>query len=233
LAGAGHATLALDMLGYGESDRPPDTDYGIAAQSEYVDRALAMLRIQRATVVGVDLGGAVAMRLAINHPGRVSNLVLINSLTRESTPAADVRTIRRNTARSMFQVATRLLGATPLLTPLLERSVADRANMPWRLVARYLAPYVGQDGVRQLLTLAASVRARDARAIQPADIRVPTLVLRGEGDQWLEDEVAVRLASAIPGARLVRIPKAGRLVPEEAPDQLVDLILDLVGGRAR
>jgi pimeloyl-ACP methyl ester carboxylesterase len=196
-----------------------------------VDRALTALRIPQAAIVGVDLGGAVALRLTSVRPDRVSHLVLVNSLTAESTPAADVRALQRNTARFVLRVATGILGAAALLTPVLEGSVADRAHMPWRLVARYLAPYVGQDGVRHLLALAASVAADDLEDVQPAGLRAPTLVVRGEADQWLEDGVAERLSAAIPDSQLVRLPGVGRLVPEEAPEHLAGLILDFVEGR--
>jgi pimeloyl-ACP methyl ester carboxylesterase len=231
LAEARHTAIAVDLLGYGESDRPLDTDFGIAAQAEYVERALAALRIPRAAVAGVDLGGAVAMRLAAAHAERVSHLILINSLTAESTPADDVRALQRNTARHVLRVATGVLGVTPLLTPVLERSVGDPAHMPWRLVARYLAPFVGQDGVRHLLALAASVNGADLEDISLEALRMPTLVVRGESDSWLDDAVAERLAAAIPESQLVRLPGAGRLVPEDEPDQLTRLILDFVKAR--
>jgi pimeloyl-ACP methyl ester carboxylesterase len=233
IAEARHTAIALDLLGYGESDRPLDTDFGIAGQTEYVARVLVALRISRAAIVGIDLGGAVAMRLAVTHADRVSHLILINSLTVESTPAADVRTLQRNTARYVLRAATGILGVAPLLTPVLERSVGDRARMPWRLVARYLAPYVGQDGVRHLLALAASVTADDLEDTDPASIRVPTLVVRGEADEWLDDGVAERLSAAIPDSRIVRLPGVGRLVPEESPQQLAGLVLDFVRGSGR
>jgi pimeloyl-ACP methyl ester carboxylesterase len=231
IAGARHTAIALDLLGYGESDRPLDTDFGIAAQADYVDRALTALRVPRADVVGVDLGGAVALRLAGFRQERVSHLVLVNSLTAESTPADDVRSLQRNTARFVLRVATGILGAAPLLRPVLEGSVADRAHMPWRLVARYLAPYVGQDGVRHLLALAASVSAQDLQEIAPTAVRASTLVLRGEADRWLEEGVAERLTAALTDARLVRIPGVGRLVPEETPEQLAGLVLEFVENR--
>jgi len=231
LAEARHTAIAVDLLGYGESDRPLDTDFGIAAQAEYAERALAALRIPRAAVAGVDLGGAVAMRLAATHAERVSHLILINSLTAESTPADDVRALQRNTARHVLRVATGVLGVTPLLTPVLERSVGDPAHMPWRLVARYLAPFVGQDGVRHLLALAASVNGADLEDLNLAALQMPTLVIRGESDTWLDDAVAERLAAAIPESQLVRLPGAGRLVPEDEPDQLTRLILDFVKAR--
>jgi len=228
IAEARHTAIALDLLGYGESDRPLDTDFGIAGQAEYVERVLVALRIPRAAIVGVDLGGAVAMRLAVAHPDRVSHVILVNSLTADSTPAADVRALQRNTARYVLQVSTGVLGVAPLLTPVLERSVANRAHMPWRLVARYLAPYVGQEGVRHLLALAASVTARDLDGADPASLRVPALVVRGESDEWLEDGVAERLSAGIPNSQLIRLPGVGRLVPEEAPEQLAELVMKFV-----
>lgn len=231
IAAARHTAIALDLLGYGESDRPLDTDFGIAAQVDYVDRALTALRVPRADIVGVDLGGAVALGLAATRRERVSHLVLINTLTADSTPADDVRALQRNTARFVLRVATGILGASPLLRPVLEGSVADRAHMPWRLVARYLAPYVGQDGVRHLLALAASVSAQDFDATPPSAVQAPTLIVRGDADQWLDDGVAERLSAAISGGRLVRLPGVGRLVPEEAPEHLAGLILDFVEGR--
>ena len=231
LAHARHTAIAVDMLGYGESDRPPDAEFGIAAQAHYVTEAMSSLGISRAAIVGVDLGGAVALRLAVTSPAHVSHLVLVNSLTHSSTPAGDVRGLRRSIARFTLQIANGLMGAAPLLTPLLEGSVADREYMPWRLVARYLAPYVGQDGARHFLALASSVTAQDMADVEPDDVRAPTLIVRGDADQWVEDEVAVRLAGAIPSSRLVRLPGVGRLVPEEAPDQLVGLILDFIEGR--
>jgi pimeloyl-ACP methyl ester carboxylesterase len=228
LAEARHTAIAVDLLGYGESDRPLDTDFGIAAQAEYVERALAALRLPHAAVAGIDLGGAVATRLAATHPGRVSHLILINSLTADSTPADDVRALQRNTARHVLRVATGVLGVTPLLTPVLDRSVADPAHMPWRLVARYLAPYVGQDGVRHLLALAASVNGTDLEGLDLAALPMPTLIIRGESDAWLDDTVAERLAAAIPQSQLIRIPDAGRLIPEDAPEELTRLIHDFV-----
>lgn len=231
LAEARHTAIAVDLLGYGESDRPLDTDFGIAAQAEYLERALAALRIPHAAVAGIDLGGAVVTRLAATHPGRVSHLILINSLTADSTPADDVRALQRNTARHVLRVATGVLGVTPLLTPVLERSVGDPAHMPWRLVARYLAPYVGQDGVRHLLALAASVNGADLEGLDLAALPMPTLIIRGESDAWLDDTVAERLAAAIPESQLIRVPGAGRLIPEDAPEELTRLILDFVKAR--
>jgi pimeloyl-ACP methyl ester carboxylesterase len=232
IAAARHTAVAIDLLGYGQSDRPLDTEFGIAAQTDYLDRAMTALRLQRAAVVGIDLGGAIALRLAVLRRERVSHLALINSLAPGSVPSADLRALQRNTARFAIRVAGGgILGVASLLTPILEDSVADPKRMPARLVARYLAPYVGQDGVNHLLALARDVRADDLDDIDPSAVRVPSLVIRGESDVWLDGDVAGRLAASMPNGQLIRLPGVGRLVPEEAPEQLVTLLLDFLEGR--
>jgi len=224
--------FAVDLLGYGESDRPFGEDFGIAAQAEYLDRAMTALRLPRATLVGLDLGGGVALRLAATRPERVDRLVLINSLAFDELPGDDVKTMQRNTARFALRASRGVLGAAPLLTPVLQGSVADPARMPPRLVARYLAPYVGSEGVSHLLVLGRSIRPGDLEDLDLGRIKVPTLLVWGEQDRWLDPSVPDRLATAIRQSRLVRIPSAARLVPEDAPEQLSGLLIDFLSESA-
>ena len=224
LARLGHTAFALDLFGHGESDRPWDADFGIAAQAEYLDRALTALRAGHPTVVGVGIGGAVALRLAATRPERVERLVLVNTPALDLVPGREIRALQARTARFPLRISRSVLGAAPLLTPLLRDSVGDPAAMPDRLAARYLAPFVGRDGLRQLLTLARSIRATDMTELELADVHAPTLVIWGERDRYLEPDVADRLVEGIPGARLERFPDVGRLVPEERPEELAELI---------
>jgi pimeloyl-ACP methyl ester carboxylesterase len=114
---------------------------------------------------------------------------------------------------------------------LLEAGVAKPQAMPDGLVARYLAPFVGRDGVEQLHTIVRSIRAHDLHEDELRTIAAPTLIVAGERDRWLDVRTAERLAGTIPDARLARIPGAGRLIPEEAPDELSELILRFDEGR--
>lgn len=229
LAVANRTAFAVDLFGYGESDRPFDAQFGIEAQSEYLDRALTALRLSKATIVGIDLGGAIAMHLAYTRPERVERLVLVNAIAFDDVPADDIKTMQRNTGRYALRVSRGILGAAPLMRELLDRGVSKQENMPESLVARYLAPYVGQDGLNHLLALARSVDEDDMAEIELGQIDCPTMIVWGDQDPFVSPKLGDRLADTIPGSRLVRLPGTGRLVPEEAPDTLANMILEFVG----
>ena len=235
LATANRTAFAIDLFGYGESDRPFDAQFGIAAQSEYLDRALTALRLSKATVVGVDLGPAIAMHLAFNRPERVDRLVLVNPIAFDSIPADDIKSMQRNTARYALQISRGVLGVAPLLRELLERSVSDPSHMPDHLLARYMAPYVGQDGLNHFLGLARAVDDEDMAEIELGQIDCPSLIVWGDQDGFVSPKLGDRVADTIPGGRLVRLPGCGRLVPEEASETLANMILEFVGaaGMAR
>jgi pimeloyl-ACP methyl ester carboxylesterase len=229
IALANRTAFAVDMFGYGESDRPFDAPFGIAAQSNYLDRALTALRLPKATVVGVDLGGAVALHLAATRPERVERLVLVNPIALDEVPANDVKSMHRNTARFALRVSRGILGAAPLVTELLRGSVARPETMPDGLIARYLAPYVGRDGLEHLLMLGRSITADDMRDIALEQLEQPALVVWGDQDRWVSTKLPDRLSGTMPGARLIRIPTAARLVPEDAPAALTNIILEFIG----
>ena len=104
--------------------------------------------------------------------------------------------------------------------------------MPDKLVARYLAPYVGAEGLNHLLLLARSIDGEDMEDAELASIPHPTLIAWGEEDPWVPRDFPDRLSEAIPASRLVRLPGVGRLVPEESPDSLLNLLLEFIGAAA-
>jgi 2-hydroxymuconate-semialdehyde hydrolase len=217
---------ALDLLGHGESDRPLEGEFGVAAQAMCVEQAMTSLRIGRATVVGIDLGASVALRLAATRPGRVHGLVLISPPPPGRARGDDLAELGRLTAKHLFEATRGMLGAAAWLGPLLTRSVSTPEAMPARLVTRYSAPFVGADGVRRLQMLANAVADDDLEDVDLSKIAARVLVLRGEHDAWCSASDATRLATAIRGAELRTVPTAGRLIPEEAPAALAALLAE-------
>jgi pimeloyl-ACP methyl ester carboxylesterase len=72
--------VAPDMVGFGFSERPGDIDYGVQTWADQTVGLMDSLGIENASLVGNSFGGAIAVRIAVQHPQRVDKLVLMGSM---------------------------------------------------------------------------------------------------------------------------------------------------------
>jgi pimeloyl-ACP methyl ester carboxylesterase len=72
--------LAPDMVGFGFSERPANIEYGIQTWADQVVGLMDTLELLKAHLVGNSFGGAIALRIAAQHPDRVGKLVLMGSM---------------------------------------------------------------------------------------------------------------------------------------------------------
>ena len=225
LAVAGMTAYAIDLLGHGASDRPAGAGFDVRSQSTCIAHVLRDLEVASATVVGCDLGAAVALGLALESPTAVSRLVLVSPSPLRGTPGPDIRLMQRESARHLARLVRGLFGAHPLIGVLLRNAMSDRGALDDRLVGRYVAPYVGRDGLNHFLTLAKSVEEDDLSWIEPAVVPQPALVLHGDADRWCSSADAAELAAALQRASGECVEGSGRLIPEEQPEFLARRIV--------
>src|SRR5918999_1657906 len=88
LAPAGYRTIAMDLPGFGDSDKPLGGSYDAKFFADWVAALLDCLNIERACVLGHSMGGRVALEMGFSHRERVSGLVLM-------TPSLAWRSDRR------------------------------------------------------------------------------------------------------------------------------------------
>ena len=77
IAAAGYRCLMPDMIGFGWSSKPDDIDYTLELFVPTLVEFLDLLNIERCVLVGNSLGGAISMKLAIEHPQRVEKLIVM------------------------------------------------------------------------------------------------------------------------------------------------------------
>jgi 2-hydroxymuconate-semialdehyde hydrolase len=209
-----HDVVAPDLLGYGESGKPPDRDVSMAAQAELMPKLLDELGVQRAVLVGHDLGGAVAQRMVVGTPERAAGLVLIDSVSFDSWPILRMRVLRT------------------VMPPFARRW--PRHWFGW--FDRSLRPYVPKGAGREALSASlgawsanpagAEAFMRNARAMDPriteevaprlAGVGVPAHVVWGRKDPFQKVRWAAKLRDAIPGATLT-VLDGGHFLPWDAP----------------
>lgn len=221
---AGHRAIAVDLLGFGASERPVGRDTSVTAQAALLERFLDRLGIDRITLVGHDIGGAVGQILATGRPARVRRLMLIDTVSHDSWPSATWRQIIDEHARGSGEEFE------AMLTRQLTMTVADPARMTGEVLDAYLAPHRSPLGRASFFEH--QVQHYDSvhtRRIAPllGELALPVRILWGAEDRWQPVAYGHRLAEEIPGARLTVVPDAGHFLPEDAPGRVVDAVLEL------
>ena len=207
--GQSHRSLAPDARGVGESDAPP----GPYTTRQMAHDALAVLDaagVQRAHVVGLSLGGAVAQELALLHPERVRSLALLSTFAAQAPRGRALLEAWRALYPVVFadprlRKAWELQAYSWLFT---DRFWRSEANV--RAALRFAAtqPQQTPQGFAGQVDAALS---HDTRERLP-QLRVPTLVVHGELDQLSARANGEELARLIPGAELRILPEVGHAV---------------------
>lgn len=222
-----HHVVAIDLKGFGRSDKPLDGAYAVADHAAYVAAVLDRLRVRDATIVGHSFGGAVALHLAVTRgrrdPGFISRLVLIG------TPA-----FPQPLALNQRLLSTPLLPYVTLsiLPPILAtRRGLDswpRATPPPtdEDAMIYAEPLFEAGGRHALIATTRLIAAGAGEAMiehYPA-IRQPALLIWCSNDPTVPVETGRRLERALPRARLALIDACAHAPNEEAPHQTLALI---------
>ncbi|HEV7994044.1 MAG TPA: alpha/beta hydrolase [Gemmatimonadaceae bacterium] len=223
---AGHRLVVVDLLGYGRSDPPNGRPLTLRAHGDRVVALLDALGIDRACIVGHDLGGGIAQSIAIHAPSRVSRLALVDSVAFAGWPTRDVR-LARVLLRLAGSIAPQWLLA--MLRADLERGYEDSARAA-HSIERFVRPFAGADGRAAFMEHLRALDSRETRALalRLGEIAAPTAVMWGAHDPFLPLTLGRRLAAAIPGATFEIVPGARHFTPEDAPRPVADVIAALL-----
>ncbi|MFE3456652.1 alpha/beta fold hydrolase [Nocardiopsis aegyptia] len=218
LAQAGLRPIAVDLPGLGRSggELTPETAT-VPALADWVARFAATLGLSGPiAVAGHDIGGAIAQHLLVQRRLEVSRLALVNSVTYDSWPVPGVARFRdpaviAATTAEDFLTARRQAVTAALAGAATEQRTAD-----------YLDPWTGARVRRSWMTLAGAADSRYTRDLVPALRRstTPKLLVWGEDDGFQKVEYAERFAAEMPNTTLLRIPDAGHIPTENAPDRI-------------
>jgi pimeloyl-ACP methyl ester carboxylesterase len=221
---AGHyRVIRYDVRGHGRSPLPtkPYSD------AEDLYRLLTTLEVERAHLMGLSLGGRIAIDFTLAHPAMVESLILA---------APDV-------SGYAFS-AEHVLGWIKIVTSI-EHDDGTPAGDLW-LASHYLAPAMEHPAIAAKLRpiardnarfwLIHPLLARDLFAVPPAtlrlgEIQVPTLLVVGDRHTADVHNMVRLVEQGIPGVRKVMIPGPGHLVNVEKPEEFNRAVREFLRGR--
>lgn len=217
----GHRVIAPDFPGYGHSDAP-DASYTMDYFLSFLDEFLDQLGLDSVSLVGLSLGGGVALGYALRAPERVENLILVNSYGLVNEPP-------RGTASMASPLAwSTLRHNRSLLRWGLGSIVADRRTITDEIVtvaSRLLhRPFAGRAFRRFYRNEVGSGGVKSDFSDRLTELTIPTLLVHGAADDLIPVQWARRASDRIPNARLVVFEDCGHWPPREKPEQFADVI---------
>lgn len=220
--GRTHPVYAVDLAGYGYSDRPEDYDVSLSAQASYLLELLDKLELERVIIVGHDIGGGIAQILAARNPQRIDRLVLINSVVEDNWPVLEMRLLRM----PLLGYSALTIMEKPMWQYILRKGFFNKEMVTEEMFHRYQHWYQGSPGRQRLI--------RNVRALNNADLTTltkeiravpaPTLILWGREDKYLNPEFAQVLCHDLRDCRFVFVERAGHFVLDEQPQVVANAI---------
>lgn len=214
--------IAPDLKGFGESDAPEDeSGYTMDGYADEVKALLDSIGVDKAVIVGLSMGGYIALALWRRSPDLFSALVLADSRAEADPPEGIEK-------RSNQQQQVRDQGTAGLIDVLAgallgEETTGGKPDVIATTRSLMDNPPAGFIGALE------AMKGRPDSTDDLAGINVPTLVIVGEDDKVTPPEASRKLHEHIGGSKLVVLPGSGHLSNLEVPDAFNGALSEFLG----
>jgi pimeloyl-ACP methyl ester carboxylesterase len=231
LAAAGFHVFAVDLLGFGYSEKPSWFDYSIQAQARMISRFMNRLGIGRATVIGSSYGGAVALNLTLDYPESVEKLVLVDAVCNDDVKNHPL--LRLASLPGVGEAMTPFLIDSKAFLRMRMRGTLAKANhhmITDERIESIRRPLFAADGHHAVLATSRNWHAN--RLEQDAHlINQQTLIIWGEEDTVIPIKNGYRLHDEILHSRFVVLKDCGHVPQEEKSELFTELVSEFCRDR--
>mgnify|MGYP002621492795 CR=1 FL=1 len=220
-----HRVVALDLKGFGRSDKPADEAYGAEDQAALVAAFLLARDLDAVTLVGHSFGGTVALRTALSDgirgTTRIRRIAVIGAPALPRSTARHLDLVKMPGLPDMVAAA---LSPELLARILLSEAMGGASGLRDDLIEGYAAPYRDPDAMQAFLATARAIveeEGTQAVARRYRALRLPVLVVWCRKDPIVPLRAGRRLAAALPSATLRILDGCHHLPQHERPDALL------------
>jgi pimeloyl-ACP methyl ester carboxylesterase len=212
-----YRVLALDQRGHGESAWAGTGGYGVDQMADDLAAFVGALGLTGFSLLGLSMGGMVAMEYAGRRPKELAALVIVDIGPELAATGTGRIRERQETESDVFESREAAFASARAAN-----SLAPDAHLRHRSDHSLMRLEDGRFTYRydRALRSIRELRTRDAATgwASCVNIAVPTLVIRGDQSGILDPEIAASMIDTIPDARLVTVERSGHSVPLDSPD---------------
>ncbi|MDI6797879.1 MAG: alpha/beta hydrolase, partial [Desulfatibacillaceae bacterium] len=227
----GYHVYALDMKGFGWSDKPRDGAYDPASLMEGINSVMEALSLEQVNFAGNSLGGGMGFLLAEKYPHRVKRLILIDSTVPYKF-------------KKPLPVRLANLPLAPQISPIMRSRWFVKKNLKETLFnpekatpERVEAYYQRLKTPNAMFAQALVARGAHMDIYGPAVAAIaksglPCHLIWGRQDEWIPLEFGKRLKADIPQASMDIIEQCGHIPQEEKPRETAESIINFIEGQS-
>lgn len=226
LADTGFRVIAVDLVGFGWSEKPKWFEYSIQAQARMISRLMNSLGIGRATIVGSSYGGAIALNLTLDYPEMVEKLVLVDAVMNDEPKNHPV--LKLVEIPGLGEMLTPFVADSKIFLRARMHNTLAPANHHLITEERMNAirrPLLAKDGHHSLLATSRNWHANrlenDVHLINQ-----PTLIVWGDQDKVIPIKCGYKLHEEILNSRFVVLKDCGHVAPEEKSELFTELVTE-------
>ncbi len=223
---ARHTVIAIDLPGYGESDKPLTVSYSFRYYQRVLDGFLSKLGITDVNLVVHDVGGPIGVYWAVHRAERVRNLALLNTLVFSEFSWAVM----------VFLFSCKLPGVRHLLSSpwglkcSMYLGMRNRDRLTDDLIRNIQQPFADKNARKALLKAGAGLTQEGFWDIEKNLHRLimPIRIIYGARDIILPDmpRTAGRIKELLPQTSITELPHCGHFLQEDDPEQVAALLAD-------
>lgn len=219
-----YTVYALDLLGFGLSDKPADGNYDMDDQGDLLIGFMETLNLQSAHLIGHSMGGVIIAFVAIAAPSKAESLVMIEpGFYNKPGPA-----FLNHLFFPLDRLMARQFYSRNMRKTFLTASFYNKSLVTDEVIDAYLLPSRTPQALEAMTQMMSKVGLKQYPGIAEQVTR-PTIIVwgkRGSGDPLA---IAKRLNGEIGESRLVPVEECGHYVQEERPQELAQIIRDFLG----